>query len=669
MKAQGSMVRRRKGALREGTLPRALGAVCLILAAAAAAAAERSLESLKSLSLDELADMQVSILSNRPERMADSAAAVFVLTSEDIRRTGYTSIAEILRLVPGLNVARVDTAEWAITSRGFNSRYANKLLVMMDGRSVYVPLFSGVLWESIDTPLEDIERIEVIRGPGASTWGANAVNGVINIITKHAADTQGGLVSGFAGNLQRGATGRYGAPLGESGWLRAYAKYNDRDGEFDLDGKQDDDIEHGGRAGFRSDLDLAGGSALAVQGELFDEDPTDPSLSGGHLLLRWDRPTADGALDSFQFYYDRLNSSAEDYDLEERLDTLDVELRRQFAPRGQHGFSVGLGYRWQRSAIEQRPTVSADPPERQLKRFSAFLQDDIALLEDLWYLTLGTKLEHNNFTGWELQPTVRTRWNPNRETTLWAAVSRAVRTPTRAEHDLAIQYDAGVPFPGPASFPVISYAQPNPDMDSETLMAYELGLRWRPTPVVGFDLALFYNDYGGLRTTEIGAPVINFSPPQIRLPNQPVNNMDGETYGMELVADWRPGGAWRLQASYALLDMQLRKNPGSTDRVSEEQEGQSPRNQVGLRFSADLAHNLELDLFGRYVDRLPAFNVDAYAELDARLGWRVRPGLSLALVGRNLLDSLHQEYGAEPQGGGKPHLIGRELFLRGELRF
>ncbi len=631
------------------------------------------LESLKDLSLDQLSDLRVSILSKRPERLADSAAAVYVLTGEDIRRSGYSSIAEVLRLVPGLNVARVDTAEWAISSRGFNSRFANKLLVMIDGRSVYAPLFSGVYWEAIDSMLEDIERIEVIRGPGASTWGANAVNGVINIITKHGQETEGGLLSAYSGNLQRGVAARYGAAVGEHGWLRAYAKFNDRDGQFNLDGHQDDDTHSGGRIGFRGDLDLEDGDSLMLEGEVFDEDANDPWLSGGHLLFRWEMPTGSQALDILQIYYDHFDMRTGDRDqlqdsLEERVDTFDLEYRRQFAPMGRHMLVAGLGYRWQRSDIAQRQFTYADPAVREFDRFSAFIQDEIRLLRDRWYLTLGSKIEHNDFSGWEIQPSIRTRWHPSQESTLWAAVSRAVRTPSRSEHNLFIQQQVNLAGLDSGGLPLVASVVPNRDFQPEELMAYELGVRWRPMRTLGLDLSLFYNDYDQLRTVEIGAPQINLSPLALLLPNQAQNLMKGETYGMELAADWRPAEHWRLQGSYALLHMDLQRHATSTDVISAEQQDQTPHHQLGLRLSVDLSHDWELDFFGRYVDALPGFGLEAYTELDARLGWQVSRGLSLALVGRNLLNPRHQQFGAETQGS-TPHLIGRELFLRAKLEF
>jgi len=297
-------------------------------------AADKTIEDLKELSLEELADMQVSILSKKPERLADSAAAVFVLTSEDIRRSGYSTIPELLRLVPGMNVARIDTSEWAISSRGFNSRFANKLLVMVDGRSVYNSLFSGVYWEALDTLLPDIERIEIIRGPGASTWGANAVNGVINIITKNATDTRGGLATAHAGNQQSGGAVRYGTQTGESGSVRAYVKYDDRDPEKKLASGLDIKDFYGKRFGARGDWEPSSDDALSIQGEWFDANAEDPWLSGGNLMAQWQHIRTSGAEDSFQAYYSRfeMETNNENSQMRELEDTLDFEYRHQFVP-------------------------------------------------------------------------------------------------------------------------------------------------------------------------------------------------------------------------------------------------------------------------------------------------------------------------------------------------
>lgn len=632
-----------------------------------------SLGELKGMSLEELADLQVSIVSKRPERLADSAAAVYVLTEEDIRRSGYTSIPALLRLVPGFSVARMDSAEWAITARGFNGRFANKLLVMIDGRSVYTPLFSGVFWESFDTLLEDIERIEVIRGPGASSWGANAVNGVVNVITKHAGRTEGTLVSGYAGDRERGLAGRQGGAIGETGYLRLYAKHEDRLPQKGLaDGSDKDDLS-GDRVGFRGDWDLTPADNLSLWGDLFSVDSHDPWIDGSDLMLQWEHARDSGAGDTLRISHDRFEmetaTSTDDASIREDLDTFEVEYRHRFAPVRRHDLNLGLGYRWYRSLIEGSEVRAADPAERSFELFSAFVQDEIALVPDRWYLTLGTKLEHNDFTGFEIQPSLRARWNPRPDSTLWAAISRAARTPSRGEYDLVGVSTVVAASPDTQWMPLIARFTGEDRMNSERLIAYELGYRWRPAPVLGIDLALFHNDYDQLRTLEYSDLRLELDPsPRWILSVTPDNLLKGRTYGLDLVVDWRPGASWRLQAWYSLMGMDLNPVSGSTDPEGVALAGRYPRQQAGLRVGVDPRHDLELDLYLRFVDQLPDFDVDAYGELDARLAWRLDPRLTLALVGRNLLSPSHLEYGVETLGS-TPHEIAREILLRVEFTY
>ena len=439
-----------------------------------------------------------------------------------------------------------------------------------------------------------------------------------------------------------------------------------------LDGPQDNDEYSGSRAGFRADWAPSASDTLTLQGELFDDDPMDPWIKGGHLLFHWENTAADGAVNDLQLYYDRhelRTGDSGDDPVNEDLDTLDLELRRRFAPLGRHDLVGGIGYRLQRSAIEQIASTTSDPPTRTSQRFSTFLQDEIRLLDERWYLTLGAKLEHNDFSGFELQPTLRTRWHPDRDSTLWAAVSRAVRVPSRAESDLISEIELTSGSPATGGLPVTLFVMPNKDLEPEELIAYELGYRWRSAPSFSFDLALFYNDYDKLRTLELGPPMLITPPPRIQVPTTSGNLMQGATYGMEVAAEWRPHRRWRLQASYSLLQTDLEPDPQSTDPDTEDAvEQSSPQQQVGLRVSWDIAPDLELDLIGRYVDRLPDLDVDAYTELDARLGWQVSRSFSLALVGRNLLNPHHQEYGLEALGS-VPHNISRELYLRAELGF
>ena len=654
------------GPLRRGA---ARWALLWLLAGASALAADEKLQTLKQMSIDDLANLEVSIVSGRPERLADAAAAVFVVTAEDIRRSGATTLAEVLRLVPGLAVGRIDTGMWAVSARGFQNQFANKLLVLIDGRSVYTPLFSGVHWESQDIVLQDIERIEVVRGPGATTWGANAVNGVINILTKRAEDTQGTYVGAVAGDRQRQLVARQGGRLGESGAYRLYAKLHQED-ELPSAPGFDDSVApwKGGRAGFRADW-RHGESDLMAQGEFFREIPDDRDPTGAYLLGRWEHRADDGSVDTLKGYYYRFDTKS--YLLDQLEDTLDLEYRRQFAPLGRHSLIAGAGYRWIRSDIEPKEEYQVREPVRTDQLFSAFVQDDIRLIDDELYLTLGAKLEHNDYTGFEVQPSARLRWSSAEGQTLWAAVSRAVRTPSRAEHDMTLNNqidEVAVPFLG--RVPLWVNLSGNPDMEAEDLVAYEAGYRWQVSPRLNVDASLFLNDYDRLRSVELAGSPDLILLPSPRLIQQAVvgNRLQGRTYGLELAADYQPRDWWRLQGAYSWLRMDLKLDPGSTDTFSEEAERESPVNQLTLRSAMDLGNNFEFDLWLRYVDDIPAFAIGSYLTLDARLGWRAAKHFDLSLVGRNLLDPRHGEY-VQFVAFDELHEVAREVYLMAEWRF
>jgi iron complex outermembrane recepter protein len=620
---------------------------------------------LTELSIEELLKVEVTSVSRRAEPISAAAAAVFVITQDDIRRSGATSIPEALRMVPGLEVARIDANKWAISARGFNGRFANKLLVLVDGRSVYTPLFSGVFWDVQDLLLEDVERIEVIRGPGATLWGANAVNGVINVLTRSARETAGGLVAASSGSEERGLLGlRYGGLLGESSAYRVYAKRFDRgSGERAAGGAGADDWSMS-RAGFRLDSTLSGGG-LTLQGDLYDGDvgetltlqslqsllprtlDTDMRVGGGHVLGRWQRTTAASSELVLQLFYDRTERAAALVD--EDRDTFDLELQHGFAPAARHRVVWGLGYRRTGDDILGTEALSFQTARRTDELASAFLQDEVMLHPDRLWLILGSKLEHNDYSGFELQPNLRMVWIPRQRHTLWAAVSRAVRTPSRAEHDFRLS--SQVIGPGglsPGSPPAVVTILGNPDFGSEELVAWELGYRAGLAPGLFLDVATFYNDYDRLRAPRTGTPflVAAPAPPHLVVPIHLTNALNGSTYGAELAVDWRAAERWRLSAAYSYLRIQLHAPPG-TDPASVIAEGESPSHQLYLRSSLDLPRGLELDLMARYVDELPAPAVDSYTSLDLRLGWRPLRRLELSLVGQNLLEETHVEFAPE----------------------
>jgi iron complex outermembrane recepter protein len=637
---------------------------------------------LTELSIEELMKVEVTSVSRRAEPISAAAAAVFVITQEDIRRSGATSIPEALRMVPGLQVARIDANKWAITARGFNGRFANKLLVLVDGRSVYTPLFSGVFWDVQDLLLEDVDRIEVIRGPGATLWGANAVNGVINVLTRSARETAGGLVAAGGGSEERGFLGlRYGGSLGTSTDYRVYAKTFDRGSGERLTGGAGADDWSMSRGGFRLDSRLPGGG-LTLQGDLYDGEigetltlqslrspvprtvDTAMQVGGGHLLGRWQRTTSKTSELVLQLYYDRTERTAEL--VEEDRDTFDVELQHGFAPSARHRVVWGLGYRRTGDDLRGTELLVFAPARRTDELASAFFQDEVTLRPDRLWLILGSKLEHNDYSGFELQPNLRTVWIPRPRHTLWGAVSRAVRTPSRAEHDLRLS--SQVVGPGalsPGSPPAVVTALGDPEYGSEELLAWELGYRAGLAPGLFVDVTTFYNAYDRLRATRMGEPFLEVAPapPHLVVPVYPTNELDGETWGAELAADWRAAGNWRLSAAYTYLRVQLHARPG-IDPLSLISEGDSPRHQLALRSSLDLPRGLELDLTARHVDELPSLGVDSSVTLDLRLGWRPVSRLELSLVGQSLLEESQVEFAPEVI---PTHPTGVERGLYGKL--
>ena len=613
-------------------------------------------DDLTDMSLEALMNIEVTSVSKKPQKQSEAAAAIFVITNDDLRRWGVTNIPEALRRVPGIEVARIDANKWAITSRGFNSRFANKLLVLIDGRSVYTPLFAGVYWDSQDVVLEDVDRIEVIRGPGGTLWGANAVNGVINIITKNAADTQGNMVSVTAGNEVKGiGSVRHGGKLKNGADYRIYAKYASHDEGYNPDGAHDD--WRTGQIGFRSDWVKTDRDSITLQGDYYrgkagqlvnipsgpsGPPPTtviptvdDTDTNGGNLLFRWSRVLENTSNFALQIYYDHVGRDGAV--LFEDRDTFDIDFQHHFRWRDRHDVVWGFDYRHTHDDTDNNATFSLDPASKNVNLYSAFIQDEVSLKDNL-RLTAGIKLEHNDFSGFEYQPNVRLAWAVDDSQTWWGSVSRAVRTPSRGEHDVTLRLvppatsDPGIPV----------YAQGNNDYDAEDLVAYELGYRFNYRNVWSVDAATFYNDYDNLRTLD---PQLDQGPPAaVMFPFD--NNMKGKTYGVELAGQWQVRRGWRLNASYSWLDMQLRLTDGSSDSASQSAEQASPVSKAAVWSALDFGNNLQFDAALRYVGdiEVSGARIDSYVEADLRLGWEARPGLELSIIGQNLIDSRHPEY-------------------------
>lgn len=629
-------------------------------ASAQAGASTRKVD-VMDMDLESLMRIEVTSVSKRPEKLSDAAAAIYVITNEDIRRSGVTSIPEALRLAPGLEVARQDSHTWAISSRGFNDEFANQLLVLIDGRSVYTPLFAGVYWDVQDLVLEDINRIEVIRGPGASLWGANAVNGVINITTRRAKDTQGLLVSGGGGNEERGfGTVRYGGKLGEKAHYRVYAKYLNRDDSALPDGSDANDNWSMWRGGFRFDWEPDDENLYTLQGDIYtgelNQSVLVPRLTppyaevlqdkvhvgGGNVLGRWSHQFSDTSELSFKAYYDRTERDRVVF--AETRDTFDLDLQHRFQLWGWHDIVVGLGYNLTSDNLDNTFAVSFDPTERTDSLYSAFFQDEMELIRERLRLTLGTKIEHNDYTGWEFQPNARLSLTITEKQTAWFAASRAISTPSRAEDDIRINRMVIPPgVLGPA--PVLVSQFGSRDMDSKELIAFELGYRIQPHERVTFDLAAFYSIYDRQRSIEQGPPFVEPSPPppHVVLPFTINNLIEGEVYGGELASSFQPTDWWRLRVNYTVWSIQLHKKDGSNDSMLEGAEDDSPNHQVGVRSMMDLPNNFELDLGLRYVDALQNRDVPAYTAFDARLGWRPNKHWEFSIVGQSLFN-VHPEF-------------------------
>jgi iron complex outermembrane recepter protein len=621
----------------------------LTLASGAAAQTPRSgqLDELKQLSIEELADTDVTSASRRIERLADVAAAVSVITGEDLRRMGVMSLAQALQLAGHLHVSRVSGPQYAIAARGFAISTANKMLVLIDGRTVYSPVFAGVFWETQDTAMVDIERIEVTRGPGGSVWGANAVNGVINVITKRATETKGTLVNIAAGSSVLGPYGvRHGGRLGAAGAYRVYAKVRFEDSHQLLNGEDARDDFDFGQAGFRAESDSSRRSQFVLQGDLFTgtiglSETAESNVAGGNLLGRWTLTNANHAT-SVQAYFDHTYRRVPGQ-YRGTLDTIDVDVQHNWTA-GRHTIVFGTGYRrYAGDDLGDGPGFFFEPRERTSHRVNIFAQDEIRVARG-FFVTVGSKFERNAFTGFEIQPTVRARWSGPRRS-YWAAVSRAMRVPSRFDTDLRFR------VPNSSALLLTGSA----DFESEDVIAYEAGYRRQIHERVSLDLATYVNRYDDLRTQEIR-------------PGQPItlaNMMNALARGVETTATAQILAKWQVHASHAYNWKELTFDPGSTDITRGASEGNDPRHIFKVRSYINATNRIEIDAFFRYVGSLPQPPVDAYRELDVRVGYRARPGWDLSLIGTNLLHERHLEFRA----GTAPETYERAVALRSVWRF
>jgi iron complex outermembrane receptor protein len=636
---------------------RTIAAVCIcaalspagVLAQQAETTMASQLPTLKQLTLEELLDVDVTLPLRRPARVVDTAAAVSVVTSEDIWRSGAVSLPEVLRLAPGLFVGRFSASSWVISSRGFASTAANKLLVLVDGRSVYSPLFSGVFWEQIDSPLFDLDRIEVVRGPGASLWGSNAMNGVVSIVSKSARDTQGTSVSVSTGAEEHFSSSvRHGGRAG-SGHYRVFGKLVSRDDARLSDGTPAEDWQRAGHVGARFDFGSTS-NQLTLQGDGFASrvglaGRDDLESSGANLLARWSRAVASRGHLQLQVYFDHT-SRLVPAQFDEKRDTFDVDLQHRFMLGGRHQISWGGGYRTSADDTTATVLIFFEPEDRRTNLVSAFAQDEIAITPRVM-LTAGARLEHNDYTGLEAQPTLRARWTPYPSHTLWAAVSRAVRLPTRLDADVRITQGGRVLISG------------NPSFDAEQVVAYEAGYRVNAASLFSVDIAAFRNRYDDLRTQELpraaGAPVTVG------------NGLNINTSGVELTGSVQPRPWLRFTTSYAFLSKDLTLDPDSRDPTRGLNEAIDPGHQWTLSARVDFPHRIELDGALRSISALPNPGTPAYSEANVRVAWRPVARLEISVVGRDLLHRSHLEFGA-PTSSRRTELE-RAVFTRVSVAF
>ena len=623
-----------------------------------------------NLSLEELMAIKVvkvTSFSRHSQKLTEVPSAIFVITQDDIRRSGATSIPEILRMAPGVDVQRIGTDKWAISVRGFNGRFANKLQVLMDGRSVYNPLFAGVQWDMQDTFIEDIDRIEVIRGPAASVWGANAVNGVINIITRKAADTQGGLITGGGGSFERGFMGaRYGGSFSDDTHYRLYAKGFTRNNMQSISGSKINDAWHQGRGGFRLDHNR-GINQFTLQGDFFYSaigDTLNKSLlsehlndlisarghnTGGNIRFRWDRNISDSSSIMLQSYYDRT-----DYSLSTatrfRAESFDIDFQHRFALFDRHNITWGANYRLYHNKFFDTELISMIPRQRSNDLFSGFLRDEFTLIPDRLRMMLGVRLDHNDFTGLEVQPDIRLTWMPDSKNTVWMSIARAVRTPSRAENDILLNTRIMDQMQAQAlsdsNLPMLPYILGSRNLNSEKVLAYELGYRYQHSPTASLDIATFFNDYDQLRDLAAGEIWLHVNPsPHQMLPVSLNNQSSGTTYGIEVSADWEPNDRLRFQGNYSFLKMHIDSNPlfklidpttGGADKAN-------PQHKFSFRSNYDITGKLQLNLWLRYTSSIPLFDIPGYVTLDSKLVYKPVKNIDLFIVGQNLLSKNRQE--------------------------
>lgn len=645
---------------------------------------------LANQSLEDLMNIEVTSVSRKEQKLSRTAAAVFVITQEDIRRSGATNIPDLLRMVPGMDVGEINGSTWAISARGFNQQFSNKLLVMVDGRVVYTQTFAGVFWDTMDLPLEDIDRIEVIRGPGAAIWGANAVDGVINIITKKASESKGGLATAGAGSLEQGfGMAQYGGSMAKNTDFRVYEKYFNQEHLLDLTGQNGADGWHVLRGGFRMDSALNAKDSLMVEGDVSDgregeygfvlPSVTSPTLVpaaeqidnvDGWLVGRWNHTYSARSDTELQVSYDR--HVRDDPQNPEIRDTFDIQFQHHVLLGSRHDVVWGLGYQASPDKITGGLTVTMNPTKRDLQEVSSFVQDEIALIPDRVYFTLGSKFEHNDYTGFEFMPTGRVAWIPAKNQMMWAAVSRALRAPSRNDTNLVLNFGSV-----PGNPPTLLRLLGNPNYDDERLIAYEAGYRTTVSSHLSLDAAAYFNDYDSLQTTEPGTPFFEDTPapPHEVQPFTYENLMYGNTDGIEFTGNWQFNSRFSLSPGFAFEQIHMHTKPTSQDTMTGPfVEGAVPRQSAELRAHWQIEKRLSWDASAYFVDRLnnqgPAGNtvIPAYTRVDTGFTWKPREQFSLSFVGQNLEKDHHPEF-QDINGALQNGQIKRSAYVKASWHF
>lgn len=583
---------------------------------------------LAELSLEQLTNVTVTSASRREERVLEAPASIFVITSEDIRRTGANTLAQALRLAPNLHVAAIDNSQLAVSARGFNGTIANKLLVLIDGRTVYTPLFSGVFWDVQDVLLEDIERIEVISGPAATLWGSNGMNGVINITTLGTRATQGSLASGFGGDHGKGLALRHSGAVGGGGHYQMYAKHTEQDGNRSAIGGPTRDALQRSQAGFRVDWERNAGVLLTLQGDAYRGVGENPAglreWSGSNLLGRWESRAPDGTVTRLQAYYDRtVRDHARTFG--ETLEVFDLEYQRGSKPRAGHMLLWGGGYRHARDRVRNSSGLAFVPADKSLRWGNVFAQDEIEIRPRL-QLTLGLKLETNPYSGHEWLPNARLAWQPSKDQLVWGALSRAVRAPSRLDRELFV--------PGVPPFSVLAG---NDDFKSELAHVVELGYRVQATRTASFSLTAFHHRFPNLRSLQPSASGPMFG-----------NGLEGHLSGFEGWGNYRAASTLVLSGGFVVMDHAFSVKPGVVDMGGIAALGNDPKRTAMLRASWDISPWHELDVIVRHVGALANPSLPAYTVIDARAGWQISKSFELSLGVRNAADRKYSEFGTPP---------------------